>query len=103
MLATCHPTASAFECSTTANNQTLPSTTVGICVASVPHIRFGASVMIGRHGLRFGAAGGGAATAGHSPASTAAPACGQLECDRARAVEPIPCDDPRQSRANGRD
>ena len=30
----------------TANSQTLPSSTVGICVASVPHIRFGASVVM---------------------------------------------------------
>ena len=46
ILATCHPIASAFQWSTTANSQTLPSSTVGICVASVPHIRFGAVVIM---------------------------------------------------------
>ena len=37
---------SPFQCSTTPNSQTLPSSTVGIWVASVAHMTFGASVMI---------------------------------------------------------
>jgi hypothetical protein len=43
-LLTCQPRASAFQCSAAAKNQTLPSRTVATWVASVAHIRFGASV-----------------------------------------------------------
>src|SRR4029450_7118586 len=44
--ATCQPSASAFQCSTTTKRATLPSSTVGITAASVPHITLGASVVM---------------------------------------------------------
>src|SRR4051812_24172976 len=44
--ATCQPSASAFQCSTTTKRAMLPSSTVGITAASVPHITPGASVVM---------------------------------------------------------
>src|SRR4051812_9870509 len=54
--ATCQPSASAFQCSTTTKRAMLPSSTVGITAASVPHITPGvggdASVVVGDRPLR---------------------------------------------------
>src|SRR3954468_7634067 len=44
--AACQPSASAFQCSTTTKRAMLPSSTVGITAASVPHITPGASVVM---------------------------------------------------------
>ena len=44
ILHTCHPTHSAFQCSTAAKTQTQPSSTVNTRTPSVPHITFGACV-----------------------------------------------------------
>jgi len=63
--ATCQPSSSAFQCSTTPNSQTLPFCTVVIWVASVAHMTFGAAVMIRRS---CAAAGHGWARCGESRA-----------------------------------
>ena len=45
-LHTCHPTHSAFQWSTAANVQTQPSSTVSTRTPSVPHMTWGAAVMM---------------------------------------------------------
>ena len=45
-LHTCHPTHAAFQWSTAANVQTQPSSTVSTRTPSVPHMTWGAEVMM---------------------------------------------------------